>query len=168
VLICEDDELTSDYLEHHLSAGGYDVVRTSDGEAALACIRQRLPTVIILDIMLPGICGIQVLRQIRADIETHKVPIMMLTSRKSEQDVVEALELGASDYLTKPIMIAEVLGRVSRLITPYEHPLESSRLSKDRTLVVASRLDARCRSCDGAPLEERGDPQNAATADADH
>lgn len=125
VLICDDEELVLDILDHHLSNEGYEVVRAEDGSAALACIAERLPAVVILAIMLPDMCGIEALRRIRETPDRRHVPVMILTYRDSEGDVVEALKLGASDYLTKPFMIGEVLERVSKLITPFEHPLES-------------------------------------------
>jgi DNA-binding response OmpR family regulator len=125
VLICDDEDLVLDILDHHLSKEGYEVVRAQDGSAALACIAERLPAAVILAIMLPDMCGIEALRRIRETPDRRHVPVMILTYRDAEGDVVEALKLGASDYLTKPFMIGEVLERVSKLITPFEHPLES-------------------------------------------
>jgi DNA-binding response OmpR family regulator len=75
--------------------------------------------------MIPAISGTEVLKRIRETPAWRNIPVMMLSYRNSEQDVVAALQDGASDYLTKPFLIGEVLERVSRLITPYEHPLES-------------------------------------------
>jgi DNA-binding response OmpR family regulator len=125
VLICDDEQMVLEMLDHHLTGEGYEVVRAPDGAAALACLEERVPAAVVLAIMLPDMCGIEVLRRIRECPDRRKVPVMMLTYRRSEIDVVEALKLGASDYVTKPFMMGEVLERVSKLITPYEHPLES-------------------------------------------
>jgi len=83
------------------------------------------PAAVILATMLPGMSGTEVLQRIRETPDHRNVPVMMLTHRNAEHDVVEALKLGASEYVTKPFLIGEVLERVSKLITPYEHPLES-------------------------------------------
>ncbi|MBA3678065.1 MAG: response regulator [Sphingosinicella sp.] len=125
VMICDDEELVVDLLEHHLCNAGYEVVRAADGAIALALLEHRIPAVIILAVMIPVISGTEVLKRIRETPDLRKIPVMMLTHRDSEQDVIDALRDGASDYLTKPFMIGEVLERVSKLITPYEHPLES-------------------------------------------
>ena len=125
VLICDEEELTLDLLEHHLSNAGYEVMRASDGEDALRCLAERTPAVVILAVMIPLVSGIEVLQRIRENPTQRNLPVMMLTHRDAEDDVVEALRLGASDYMTKPFLIGEVLERVSKHITPYEHPLDS-------------------------------------------
>jgi len=125
VMICDDEELVVDLLAHHLFNAGYDVVRAPDGAIALALLKRKIPAVVILAIMIPNVGGIEVLRRIRETPAWRKIPVMMLTHRNSEEDVVEALREGASDYLTKPFIIGEVVERVKRLVTPYEHPLES-------------------------------------------
>ena len=125
ILICDDEQLTVDLLQHHLRKSGFDVVSAADGAAALERMHGRLPAAVILEIMIPVINGTEVLKQIRETPIWHKVPVMILSHRNSENDVVAALQDGASDYLTKPFMIGEVIERVRRLITPYEHPLES-------------------------------------------
>lgn len=125
VLICDDEELILDLLEHHLSKAGYEVMRAADGAIAMQCLAERTPAVVILAIMIPAVSGTEVLQRIRENPEQRHVPVIMLTHRTGEKDVVDALRLGASDYMTKPFMVGEVLERVSKHITPYEHPLES-------------------------------------------
>jgi CheY-like chemotaxis protein len=125
VLICDREELILDLLEHHLAGAGYMVMRAPDGATAMELLADHVPAVAILaiDIGIPS--GTEVLQRIRENPRLRKVPVIMLTDRNSEADVVGALRLGASEYMTKPFMIAEVLERVSKSIYPYEHPLES-------------------------------------------
>jgi CheY-like chemotaxis protein len=125
ILICDDEELVLDLLEHRLTGEGYEVMRAADGAIAMECLARRTPAVVILAAMLPCVGGTEILQRIRENPDQRDVPVMMLTHRSAVEDVVEALRLGASDYITKPFLIGEVLERVSQYITPYEHPLDS-------------------------------------------
>lgn len=125
ILIVDDEELVLDLLEHHLARAGYSVVKATSGEAALTRIDEALPSGVILATMLPGMSGTEVLKRIRETPLSRNVPVLVLSHRHSEEDIVDALRDGASDYLTKPFLIGELLERVSKMITPYEHPLKS-------------------------------------------
>lgn len=125
VLIVDDEHLVLDLLDHHLTRAGYEVVRAVDGEAALAHLGHALPDAVILAIMLPGLTGTEVLKRIRETPLSRNVPVIMLSHRSSEKDIVDALRDGASDYLTKPFLMGELLERLAKLVTPYEHPLKS-------------------------------------------
>ncbi|ONF97322.1 response regulator transcription factor [Sphingomonas jeddahensis] len=116
VLVCDDDELLVDLLEYRLRARGFDVTIARDGGAALNAVGDRLPDVIVLDTMMPVLDGYGVLRRLRSKAETEKVPVLMLTARKGEKDIVGALELGANDYLVKPFLPEELMTRLQRLI----------------------------------------------------
>lgn len=116
VLVCDDDELLVDLLEYRLRARGFDVLVARDGGAALAAIEECLPSAIILDAMMPVLDGQGVLRRLRAKPETARLPVLMLTARKGEQDIVDALELGANDYLVKPFLPEELMTRLQRLL----------------------------------------------------
>ncbi len=115
-LIAEDDDLIADLVEHKLRLKGFDVEIVSDGAEAWECIRAGRPHVVILDGMLPGLDGLEVLRRMREDPALTAIPVVMLTARRREQDIVNALALGASDYLVKPFMPEELLARVERLL----------------------------------------------------
>lgn len=125
ILVVDDEDLVVDLLDHHLTRAGYQVVKVADGEAALERMAEALPAVVILAIMLPGIQGTEVLKRIRETPATRNVPVIMLSHRHSEKDIVDALRDGASDYLTKPFLMGELIERVAKLVTPYEHPLKS-------------------------------------------
>jgi DNA-binding response OmpR family regulator len=109
VLLVDDDKTLLDVLKYNLEKERYDVVVASDGAQALELARAEEPDLIILDVMLPGLDGLEVCRILRKDTT---VPILMLTAKGEEVDRVVGLELGADDYITKPFSIRELLARV--------------------------------------------------------
>ncbi|MBA3678151.1 MAG: response regulator [Sphingosinicella sp.] len=116
ILVCDDDPLLVDLLEYRLSSRGYGVAVTRDGGEGLAWLKENRPDAIILDAMMPVIDGYEVLRHIRENPETADIPVIMLTARKQERDIVGALELGANDYMVKPFIPEELAARLSRLL----------------------------------------------------
>ena len=112
VLLVEDDEAIRRMVVTALSHAGYEVVQAESGEEGLVAFSQHPADVVVLDIRLPGRDGLEVCKTIRA---TSTVPIMMLTARVQEEDVVHGLEIGADDYLTKPFSVRELLARVNAL-----------------------------------------------------
>lgn len=116
VLVCDDDQLLLDLLEFRLGARGFRVTIAQNGEEALLRIEEELPDAIILDTMMPVIDGNEVLRRIRGDARTAHVPVIMLTARQKERDIVGALTLGADDYLVKPFIPEELIARLTRLL----------------------------------------------------
>ncbi len=113
VLVVEDEPTLLETLEYNLERQGYEVYTAADGLAALEVARQQRPDVIVLDVMLPGIDGLEVCRILRREMN---VPILMLTARADEVDKVVGLEVGADDYLTKPFSMRELLARVKALL----------------------------------------------------
>ena len=116
ILVCDDDPLLVDLLQYRLTARGYDVTVAEDGGKALRRLQDMRPDAILLDAMMPVIDGYEVLRQIRENPDLKDVPVIMLTARRQEQDIVTALELGANDYLVKPFIPEELAARLARLI----------------------------------------------------
>ncbi len=116
ILVCDDDPLLQDLLEFKLTAQGYSVRVVSDGEQALAAMEDDMPRLLVLDAMMPNMDGFETLRRIKAAPHLAGVAVLMLTARRKEDDVVLALNLGASDYLVKPFMPEELLARVKRLV----------------------------------------------------
>jgi len=117
VLVCDDDDLLLELLKFRLSAKGYEVRTARNGKEAIDSANAESPDAIVLDAMMPVIDGYEVLRQIREAPHMRHLPIIMLTARKGEKDIVEALELGASDYLAKPFIPEELTARLTRLLT---------------------------------------------------
>lgn len=118
ILIAEDDELLAELLGHVLSQAGYEVLYARDGEQALELIEATRPTGIILDCMMPGINGFDVLREIKMNFKTAEIPVLMLSARGLEQDIIGGLTLGADEYVVKPFMPEELLARLKRILHP--------------------------------------------------
>ena len=121
VLIVDDEPQIRRALRTALAGHGYEVELAEDGEAALTALAARPPDVVVLDLVMPGVDGFEVLRQARA---WSKVPIVVLSARGQERDKVEALDLGADDYLTKPFGMAELLARVRAVLRRAGAPTE--------------------------------------------
>ncbi|SHJ17592.1 two component transcriptional regulator, winged helix family [Malonomonas rubra DSM 5091] len=116
VLVVEDEEDILALLHFNLVKAGYQVECASDGEEGLRKIAEKQPDLILLDLMLPGIGGLDICRQLRLEEATAKLPIIMLTARGEEADVVQGLELGADDYMTKPFSIKVLLARIQTVL----------------------------------------------------
>ena len=113
VLVVEDEPTLLETLEYNLSRRDYEVFTAADGPTALEVARRERPDLILLDLMLPGIDGIEVCRVLRQEMS---VPILMLTARDEEVDKVVGLEVGADDYMTKPFSMRELMARVKALL----------------------------------------------------
>ncbi len=116
ILVVDDEPDAVELIDFNLKANGYDVATASDGEEALQKARALLPNLIILDIMLPEVDGMEVCKILRRDQRTSGIPIIMLTAKAAEIDRVLGLELGADDYVTKPFSPRELVLRVKRLL----------------------------------------------------
>lgn len=116
ILICDDDPLLLDLLEFRLSARGFTVLVARDGGEALEIVGRHSLHAVVLDAMMPVIDGYEVLRRLRADPATADLPVIMLTARKAEHDIVTGLELGANDYVVKPFIPEELIMRLSRFV----------------------------------------------------
>lgn len=122
ILIVDDDELLLELLQFKLEARGYEVVSARDGEAALQQVVAEPPDLIVLDMMMPGIDGLVVLQRLKQSPETAAIPVVMLTARKQQDDIVRALKLGAREYLVKPFMPEELLARIQNILRDHDEP----------------------------------------------
>lgn len=116
VLVCDDDEMLVDLLQYRLEARGFEVLVARDGGEALAVAERELPDAIVLDAMMPVMNGEQVLRSLRGGAWGADIPVIMLTARRQERDIVGALELGANEYMIKPFIPEELVARLTRLV----------------------------------------------------
>jgi len=116
ILVVEDEPILRDTIVYNLRADGYDVLTAGDGATALDTAQRHRPDLVLLDLMLPVMDGLEVCRQLRRRSETNTVPILMLTARAEETDKVVGLELGADDYVTKPFSWRELRARVRALL----------------------------------------------------
>jgi DNA-binding response OmpR family regulator len=115
VLLCDDDPLLVDLVQYRLAARGWEVSVARDGGEAMERLADGAPDAIVLDAMMPVVDGYEVLRRLRESPATATTPVIMLTARKQETDVLRALDLGASDYMVKPFIPEELVARLARL-----------------------------------------------------
>jgi adenylate cyclase len=116
ILIADDQPMNVDILQTRLAVHGYEIFTATDGEEALAAARMRQPDLILLDIMMPKMDGIEVCRQIKEDTALPFMPIIMVTAKADTQDIVAGLEAGADEYLTKPVDQASLVARVKSML----------------------------------------------------
>jgi two-component system, OmpR family, alkaline phosphatase synthesis response regulator PhoP len=116
ILIVEDDRDIAELLQRYLTRAGHVTDALGDGSEALVFVRARVPDLVILDLMLPGVDGLEVCRTLRREPGTRALPIIMLTARTEESDRIVGLELGADDYVTKPFSPSELVARVGALL----------------------------------------------------
>ena len=116
ILVVDDNPSNVDILRARLSTHGYEILTAADGEEALAAVREHLPDLILLDVMMPKLDGIEVCRRIRADASLPFIPIVLVTAKSDPKDVVAALEAGGDEYLTKPVDQAALLARVKSML----------------------------------------------------
>ncbi len=116
VLVVDDERDLLSLLDFNLRAAGFETVLAATGEEALSALARRVPDVVILDLMLPGISGTEVCRRIKLDARTREVPVVMLTAKGEEVDRVVGFELGADDYVTKPFSVRELVLRLRAVL----------------------------------------------------
>ena len=148
----EDDKNVRDLAVYALSHAGIEVEGLPDGEALRAACARRRPDVVVLDIMLPGADGLEILKRIRQTPGLSRVPVMTVTAKSSELDIVTALDSGADEYLTKPYGMMEMVSRVRALL---RRATDWGAEPAERGIVVGPlslSLEKREVSCDGEPL----------------
>jgi two-component system phosphate regulon response regulator PhoB len=151
VLVVEDENDVVDLLRYHFKKAGFKVEIANSGDAGLSAVRSTRPDAVVLDLMLPGMTGLEVCRALKADSETASIPVLMLTARSEVKDRVKGLEIGADDYVTKPFSPKEVVLRVQGLLRRIRSAaeevsvLEADGISIDKSTLRASmgneRLD---------------------------
>jgi two-component system alkaline phosphatase synthesis response regulator PhoP len=116
ILVIEDEEDIAELIRYNLEREGYRIVHAESGERGLDIVRRQHPDLLLLDLMLPGIDGLEVCKRVKADAAGAQTPIIMVTARGEEADVVTGLELGAEDYLTKPFSPRVLVARVRAVL----------------------------------------------------
>ena len=153
VLVVEDDPDIAELVALHLRDDGFEVEVAADGEAGLAAARRGDHDLVVLDLMLPGLDGLSVCRELRAG-DRH-IPVLMLTARSSEMDRVVGLELGADDYLTKPFSVRELVARVRALLRRVDALGQTGEAAPERITVGGLAIDPAKRrvTVDGEEVE---------------
>lgn len=125
VFIIEDDREISDMLQFNLEAEGYTTGSSENGEQGLQLVRQEPPDLLLLDLILPGMDGLEICQQLKASPKTAGIPIIMVTAKGHESDIVLGLKLGADDYVTKPFSIRELIARIRAVLRRHHAPAAS-------------------------------------------
>ena len=136
VLLIEDDRDIVELVRYNLEREGFQVASAMDGASGLAQIRKTPPDILLLDLMLPKLSGLDICKEIRRDTTLNKLPILMLTARGEEADRVVGLEMGADDYVTKPFSPRELGARVKALLRRTEPMNEPRRVIESRGLSI--------------------------------
>ena len=140
ILIVDDEPTIVEVVGLYLQREGFRVVTAADGNAAIAAIEQQRPDLVVLDLMLPGLGGLEIARRLRA---SGALPIIMLTARGEETDRVVGLELGADDYVTKPFSARELVARVKAVLRRAQSPAPPAAAAEASVLAIGGlRLDA--------------------------
>ena len=150
VLVVDDDRSVRDSLRRSLEFNGYAVAQASDGAEALVAVGVEQPDVVVMDVMMPRLDGIEATRALRA--AGHDVPILVLTARDAVGDRVEGLDAGADDYLTKPFALQELLARLRALLrraVPADGETDETLTFEDLTMTIGTREVSR----GGRPIE---------------
>lgn len=155
VLVVDDEKDILELVEYNLTKNGYSVLCASTGEEGLELARAKLPDLVVLDLMLPGLDGLDVCKMLKSTEKTQKIPVVMLTARGEEPDIVAGLELGAEDYVTKPfsprVLVARIRAVLRRRETPKQPEGESVKIhqmiihpNRREVLVRSKPVDLTC------------------------
>ena len=134
ILVVEDDKSISDLITLHLKKNDFEYLVVHNGEDALSHLNNFMPDFIILDWMIPGLSGLEVLRRIRNKQEYKNLPILMLTAKNSEQDKIISFESGLDDYITKPFLPSELIARVKAILK------RTSQLNQDQDNLIFNEI----------------------------
>jgi len=150
ILVIEDEKDIQELIRYNLEKEGFKVSCAATGEAALAAVASTPPELIVLDLMLPGIDGLTVCKELRAQARTKTIPIVMLTAKSEEIDIVTGLEVGADDYITKPFSPRVLLARLRAALRRRESDGDSAAVIRRGSIVIdASRHEV---TLDGMPV----------------
>ena len=152
ITVIEDEEDISQLLLYNLKKAGYEVSTYESGEQGLAAIRAAPPDLVLLDLMLPGISGMDVCRMMKQDAATQKVPVIIISARGEESDIIAGLELGADDYLPKPFSPKILMARIRTVLRRVSQPVpgESEIIRVDDLTLNPGKFVA---SIKGEPVE---------------
>jgi DNA-binding response OmpR family regulator len=151
ILVVDDDPQIIRLIRSYLETAGFAVLTARDGGGAMHAIRRERPDLVVLDIMLPGIDGLEIVRELRRDPGLAAVPVLLLTARVEDADRILGLELGADDYLTKPFNPREVVARARAILRRAGKPAVPARVLESGPLRVD--LDGHAAAVRGEPVE---------------
>ena len=167
ILVVDDEPDLLELVQYNLVQTGYDVTCVGSGEEALAAVGSSRPDLVVLDVLLSGMDGLDVCKKLKGDAQTSAIPIVMLTARGDEADVVTGLEVGADDYLSKPFSPRVLLARVKAALRR-QHPEAASdgeRMARGALVISPGEHDARVQGQSNPSHADRV-PHSAATGQA--
>jgi CheY-like chemotaxis protein len=150
ILFVDDDPSGRDILQARLTAQHYDSISATDGETALAMVQDRKPDLILLDVMMPKINGIEVCRQIKSDADLPFIPVIMVTAMADSRDIVTGLDAGADEYLTKPYSKGDIILENGESVLLFTDGLVEAE-NKSGEQFTKSRLVSHLKACEGPP-----------------
>lgn len=144
ILVVDDEEDLLDLIEYNLKKEGFDVLKAQDGQEGIKAAREHNPNLVLLDIMMPKMDGLEVVERMREDKKLKKIPIIFLTARGDEKTEVEGLDKGGDDYITKPISTTKLISRIKAVLRRFEETEEMANkievhdivIDKDRYIVT--------------------------------
>jgi two-component system phosphate regulon response regulator PhoB len=145
ILVVEDEPAIQELIAANLQHAGHHVIRAADAEVALGIVKNALPDLLLIDWMLPGMSGVSLARQLRAEERTRGIPIILLTARSEEADKIAGLEAGADDYVTKPFSPRELLARIKAVLRR-----RAPQMTDDPVEIAGLRLEPETRRVFGA------------------
>jgi DNA-binding response OmpR family regulator len=146
ILVVEDDQKIAASIKLYLEHAGFDAMTTGDGRRSIELARERATSLIILDLMLPGMGGFEVCRELR---RASRVPIIMLTARSAEQDKLRGLDLGADDYITKPFSLRELVARVRAVLRRASGEASTAQIRLDGLMIDLEKREVEVK---GKPI----------------
>lgn len=151
ILVADDEPDVLALVSLHLQRAGYDVLKADDGEQALRLAREEEPALVVLDLMMPGLSGLEVAKLLKQSPQTARIPVLMLTAKADEVDRIVGLEIGADDYVTKPFSPREIVLRVQSIL----RRMETTASASDELQVGAIQVDRLKHEVriEGKPLE---------------
>ena len=152
ILVVDDEADVTDLVAYHLKAKGYQVETLNDHNRSVGTARSLVPDLVILDVMMPDLTGIQICRMLRADPKLRKVPVIFLTAKAEESDRIQGLEIGADDYISKPFSTKELVLRVQTILRRLgDNPPEEPRRMQVGGIVI--EVDRHQVTVNGKPIE---------------
>ena len=145
IVVIEDEPDILEIIDYNLSKEGFEVCSALDGEKGLELVKKEVPDLVLLDLMLPGLDGIEVCRKLKADSVTHSVSIVMVTAKGEESDIVLGLGMGADDYVIKPFSPRELMARIKSVLRrgSLKDDNASDQISRDGLVIDVNRHEVR-------------------------
>ena len=144
ILVVDDEQDLLDLIEYNLRKEGFNVLKAENGQEGIQIAKEQKPNLVLLDIMMPKMSGIEVCSQMRTDADLRQIPIIFLTARSDEKTEIEGLDKGADDFITKPISTTKLLSRIKAVLRRFDQTEEEERklqvhdleIDKDRYIVI--------------------------------